>query len=94
MPPDSGLADRIAAIFQEALHLDPPPSDLDLFDTGVLDSLAFVELLLRLEQDFGVAVSVDDLELENFRTIERIAAFVATRAAALPLRLVHAAGRR
>ena len=94
MPPDTGLVDRIAGIFRDALHLEPPPSDLDLFDTGVLDSLAFVELLLRLEQDFGVAVSVDDLELENFRTIERIAAFVGTRAGALPLRLVHAAGSR
>lgn len=94
MPPDTGLTDCIAGILRDALHLEPPPSDLDLFETGVLDSLAFVELLLRLEQDLGVAVSVDDLELENFRTIERIAAFVAARAAAHPLRLVHAAVRR
>ena len=92
MPPDAGLTDRIARIFPDALHLDPPPSDLDLFDTGVLDSLAFVELLLRLEQDFGVTVSVDDLELENFRTIERIAGFVEAHAAP-PLRLVHTARR-
>ena len=80
------------ASFPDALHLDPPPIELDLFDSGVLDSLAFVELLLRLEQDFGVSVSVDDLELENFRTIERIAAFVEAHAAAPPLRLVHVAG--
>ena len=94
MPSDSGLANRIARIFPEALHLDPPPMELDLFDSGVLDSLAFVELLLRLEQDFGVSVSVDDLELENFRTIERIAAFVEAHAAPPPLRLVQVAARR
>ena len=90
---DRGLADRVARIFPDALHLDPPDFDSDLFDTGVLDSLAFVELLLRLEQDFGVAVSVDDLELENFRTIARIAEFVEARAAA-PLRLVRLGGKR
>ena len=94
MNQDNGFADRIARIFPETLHLDPPPADADLFDSGVLDSLAFVELLLRLEQQFGVSVSVDDLELENFRTIERIAEFVAARASLQPLRLVHLGARR
>ena len=92
---DSGLADRIARIFPEALHLDAPSIDVDLFDSGALDSLAFVELLLQLEQQFGVRVSVDDLELENFRTVSRIAEFVEPRMVVQPpLRLVHAAGRR
>jgi D-alanine--poly(phosphoribitol) ligase subunit 2 len=93
MPVDPGLADRIARIFPAALQLDPPDADSDLFDTGVLDSLAFVALLLRLEQDFGVAVAVDDLELDNFRTIARIAEFVEARTSAAPLRLVRAATR-
>jgi len=78
----SGLRERIAGLFSNALHLHVPSADTDLFDTGVLDSLAFVELLLQLEREFGIKTSVDDLEMENFRSIARIAEFVTARATA------------
>ena len=80
MPDSNRLRERIAGVFSGALHLDVPAFDTDLFDTGVLDSLAFVELLLQLEREFGVTTSVDDLEVENFRSIDSIADFVAARA--------------
>ena len=73
------LRERIASVFSGALHLDVPAFDTDLFETGVLDSLAFVELLLHLEREFGVTTSVDDLEVENFRSIDSIAEFVVAR---------------
>lgn len=79
MPASSALRNRIACLFVDALHLEVPSLDDDLFETGILDSLAFVELLLQLERTFGVTASVDDLELENFKSIERIAEFVASR---------------
>ena len=80
MSDSSRLRERIAGVFSSALHLDVPAFDTDLFDTGVLDSLAFVELLLQLEREFGVTTSVDDLEVENFRSIDSIAEFVVARA--------------
>jgi D-alanine--poly(phosphoribitol) ligase subunit 2 len=83
------LVDRIGCIFAEVLHLDVPAEDLDLFDSGVVDSLAFVELLLQLEREFGVTVSLDDLEVDNFRSIRRIAEFVEPRIVDQPLRLVR-----
>ena len=70
------LCERIAGVFAGALQLEVPAFDTDLFETGILDSLAFVELLLQLEREFGVTTSVDDLEADNFRTIDSIAAFV------------------
>jgi acyl carrier protein len=87
MSDSNSLRERIAGIFSGALHLDVPAVDTDLFDTGVLDSLAFVELLLQLEREFGVTTSVDDLESDNFRSIDTIADFVASRtsAAVMPI---------
>ena len=76
------LPDRIARLFGDVLHIEAPGVDTDLFDAGVLDSLAFVELLLGLEREFGVCVSVDDLEIDHFRSIARIAVFVGSRMAA------------
>ena len=80
----NGLPERIAALFSGALHLDVPSADTDLFETGVLDSLAFVELLLQLEREFGVTTSVDDLEVDNFKSIARIANFVMARIGSTP----------
>jgi len=63
-------------VFLAKLNLDVPSVDTDLFETGVLDSLAFVELVVSLEQSFGLKVPIDDVEIEHFRSIEKIADFV------------------
>jgi D-alanine--poly(phosphoribitol) ligase subunit 2 len=78
----SDLHDRILTLFSTALNIEVPSVDTDLFDAGVLDSLAFVELLLQLEREFGVAAALDDLQPENFNSVARIAAFVAARVGA------------
>jgi acyl carrier protein len=39
-----------------------------------------VEFLAHLEQEFGIQVSLEDLEIEQFRSIARIARFVAAKA--------------
>jgi D-alanine--poly(phosphoribitol) ligase subunit 2 len=73
------LHERIARVFTHTLHVEVPAAHFDLFESGILDSLAFVELLLHLEREFGVTVPVDDLEVENFSSIARIAEFVLSR---------------
>ncbi len=75
---------RITQIFARALHLEIPAADLDLFETGAIDSLAFVEFLLHLEREFGIKVSLEDLELDSFRTIQRIAQYVTARNGTTP----------
>jgi len=72
----ASVQERIAKLFSTKLNVDVPSVDTDLFEAGVLDSLAFVELLVDLEQKFGVKVSIDDVEIERFRSIEKIADFV------------------
>ena len=67
---------RIANWFLTSLNLEIPSPETDLFETGVLDSLGFVELVLHLEQEFGVKVTLEQVELDNFRSVERIAAFL------------------
>ena len=71
------LKDKLVEIFSQYLNIEAPASDTDLLVTGIIDSLALVELLLRLEQTFGVQISVDNLELDDFRTLDSIARFIA-----------------
>ena len=73
------LHTQITALFVAKLHLEVPSIDTDLLETGILDSLQFVELLLHLEQETGTTISLDDLEIDNFRSIAKIAEFVATQ---------------
>lgn len=80
MPDSNTLAQQITALFSERLHLQVPSLDTDLIETGVVDSLTLVEFLAHLEQEFGVQLSLKDLELDHFRSVTRIAAFVATKA--------------
>ena len=79
MPESTLLHHRITNLFSTALNLDVPSVDSDLFDTGVLDSLAFVQLLFHLEEEFGVSTSVEDMEVDNFKSISSIANFLMAR---------------
>jgi methoxymalonate biosynthesis acyl carrier protein len=67
---------RIIKVFSEKLNLETPSVNTDLVEEGILDSLAFVELLACLEQEFMVKVPMDSVDIDNFRSIAKIAGFV------------------
>lgn len=69
-------ADRVAQILERRLGIRVPGPDTDLFTAGVLDSLSFINLLLHLESEFGIAIPLDQIDLEQFNTVKRIAAYV------------------
>lgn len=71
------IVERLDALFVECFHIEVPSPDTDLLETGVLDSLQFVELLLQLERRFGLRVKVEDINLDDLRTLERIARLLA-----------------
>jgi acyl carrier protein len=69
------LMAQVLEIFRR-MGRDVPSSDTDVFETGLLDSIGFVELLAALEQEFGFVVHLEDLEVENFRSVRAIALFI------------------
>ena len=79
MATDRRLHDRLITLLHEKLHLDVPSPDTDLIDEGLLDSLQFVQLVLHLEEDFGMHISLEDLGIDHFRSVTSIAEFVANR---------------
>jgi len=74
------LEARIARLFVEQLQVELPSSDVDLFESGLLDSWRLVVLLGALEAEFGVRVAMEELEFDDVRTLAQIASFVAARA--------------
>jgi acyl carrier protein len=70
---------KISTLFSEVMHVDVPSVKTDLFDTGILDSQKFVDLLLHIERSFHTQINIDDFEIENFRCIEKIASLIVQR---------------
>jgi acyl carrier protein len=67
---------RLRAFFSEKLSVEVTSIDANLAQTGILDSLALVELLSYIEEEFGAEISLDDVEIEDFHSIARIAEYV------------------
>ena len=87
MTDDQAIIRRLGSLFTACFHIEVPSPDTDLLESGILDSLQFVELLVQLEQNFNLRIKIDDIDLEDLRTLERIARLVdanreATRAPA------------
>lgn len=74
----------LTAMFAAHLNIEVPSENTDLFSDGLLDSLAFIDLLMHLEREFGIEVAPDELDLDNFRTIGCIAKFIDSRSHAAP----------
>lgn len=72
--------EHVNEIFANGLNIDVPAADTDLIDGGFLDSLALVELVFQLEQQFAIELPLDELDVENFRTVAQIAGLVESRA--------------
>lgn len=46
--------------------------DLDLFDSGLLDSLGLVALLVAIEEEFDVTIAPTELERDDINTVNKI----------------------
>lgn len=53
--------------------------DMDLFEEDMLDSIAAIELLVALQDNFGVSIAPTELEREEMNTVNKIVARVTER---------------
>lgn len=56
--------------------------DEDIFATGFVNSMFAMQLVQFVEQTFGIVCESEDLEIDNFRSIDALAAFVERKRAA------------
>jgi D-alanine--poly(phosphoribitol) ligase subunit 2 len=71
------LLGQLSTTFADVTGSTPPSPDDDLIESGVLDSLALVELLFAIEQRHGIEIPTERLEVERFRTLARLAELIA-----------------
>lgn len=75
---DAEARARIVRLIGETLHIEVPGPDVDLITSGLIDSMGLVSLVVALEEEFGCEIPLDAFDLESFRSVDRMAGFVAT----------------
>lgn len=74
---DERIIDLIVEISGEDEVAEEP--DLDLFEERILDSMAAIELLVALKDEFGVSIAPTELERSEMNTVNKIIARVSER---------------
>jgi acyl carrier protein len=75
LPSQTSIEQRVGRLFLN-LGVEVPQRNTDVVEAGLLDSLVLVELIADIEQEFGVELPLEDLEVDEFRTIHRLAGLV------------------
>jgi D-alanine--poly(phosphoribitol) ligase subunit 2 len=80
LPELNAIVLRLEALFRDKFHVDVPTTETDLLETGRLDSMQLVELLLELETNFGFRIPIEEIDFDDLRTLSRIARVVLAHA--------------
>jgi D-alanine--poly(phosphoribitol) ligase subunit 2 len=75
--PAGSVIAQLTDLVRDQLGVDVPSSDTDLVAAGLLDSLALVTLIVGIEDTFGCRLPLDDFDIDRFRSVDAMAAFLA-----------------
>jgi len=53
--------------------------ELDLFSSGLVNSLYAMQLVLYIEKEYGIQVVNEDLDYENFKSVNAIVGFISSK---------------
>ena len=76
---EADIQKALMQFFHDQFKIDVSSPSEDLIEAGILDSLMLIEVVMFMETEFSVTTKLDDLEMENFLTIESMARFVVAR---------------
>jgi acyl carrier protein len=60
----------------DSINIPDLNDDDNLFESGIVNSLFAVQLMTFLEKSFDIEVTMDDLSMDNFESINATSSFV------------------
>ncbi len=75
-PDAAHIKAALRAFIAEATSISGIGDDADLYESGVANSLFAIQLMTFVEQRFGIDIDADDLDMDNFRSLDATAALV------------------
>lgn len=70
--------EQVLAILKEVKPTKNLESVTDIIEGGYIDSFELMSLVMRLNETFGIEVSINELIPDNFNSVDAIAAMVET----------------
>lgn len=61
---------NITSIVCKTLTLESIEFEEDLFDSGLLDSLSMIQLMIALEEEFDIRIEPEELDFEDYRSVQ------------------------
>lgn len=82
IPQQEPLEQRLVHLVSERLLETQPGFDADsnLYDSG-LDSMAIMQFLIIIEEEYGIALPEGELTRQNFSTVRNVAGLIRSRLA-------------
>ena len=75
----NALSDKIQKYLENTLLLGAIEKHTDLIDSGKLDSMQILELSIFIEETCDVVLDADDMQVENFCSIDAIVDFICSK---------------
>lgn len=66
------MKDKVIEILMDLVPDFEYSDDVKLLDDGILDSFDIVNLVLEINEEFGVEIGVEDVSEENFETVDSV----------------------
>ncbi len=77
------IEDRLKRMIVDRLFLKLAPEDIEedksLIETYGVDSVSLLELVVGIEEEFGVVIGDKEFKVDNFKTVAALAAFVRSK---------------
>ena len=75
------IREQILEMLEEICEDEVVKEDLDinLKEEGLMDSLAFVEMLVRIEEIFGISIAPTEVTYEEIDTPNKVIAYIENR---------------
>jgi len=70
------VREAVTRFLLSSINLAKLNDEDDLFESGIVNSLFAVQLMTFLEKTFSMEVGMDDLDIENFKSVNATTAFV------------------
>jgi len=76
-----GLEEKLRAFLAKFYKNHDLTNDEDIFALGFFNSLFAMQLIMTIEREFSITVTSKDLDPDNFRSINAIKSFIASKSA-------------
>jgi len=73
---ENRIKETVKRFILSSIAITDLDDDDNLFESGIVNSLFAVQLMTFIEKTFAIEVEMDDLDIENFKSLNAATAFI------------------